>query len=342
MYLNYHDKLTGLYNRTYFEQQKINLDRSSQFPVSIIIGDVNGLKIINDSLGHSEGDKILITVAVILKSCCNKDHIIARIGGDEFGIILPNTDSEAVLEVVKRINLAYEEHNKGISGDLNYTSISLGYASKTNDDETLDKVQKNAEENMYKHKLLESRSLHSAIIASIKTALHAKSQETEEHAQRLVKLSRAVGERIGLTDEQFDALELFSALHDIGKIGIHDQILNKPARLTEEEWLEMKKHSEIGYRIAMASPELIHIAEYILTHHERFDGTGYPKGQAGDDIPLLSRIVSVVDAYDAMTEDRPYRKGMSKEEALAEIIRNSGKQFDPRITEIFVDIIMNS
>jgi diguanylate cyclase (GGDEF)-like protein/PAS domain S-box-containing protein len=342
MYLNYHDKLTGLYNRTYFEQQKISLDTAIQFPVSIIIGDINGLKIINDSLGHAEGDKVLITTAMILKGCCDKDYTIARIGGDEFAIILPNTDCEDAVEVVKKINLAYEEHNKDTSSDLHYTSISLGYASKTNAEESLGSVQKNAEENMYKHKLLESRSLYSSIISSIKTALHEKSQETEEHAQRLVKLSKAVAKRIGLADEQVDALELFSALHDIGKIGINDQILNKPDRLTEEEWIEMKKHSEIGYRIAMASPELIHIAEYILTHHERFDGNGYPRGIGGDKIPLLSRIVSVVDAYDAMTEDRPYRKGMSKEAAVAEIMRNSGKQFDPRITEIFVDIILKS
>jgi HD-GYP domain-containing protein (c-di-GMP phosphodiesterase class II) len=175
----------------------------------------------------------------------------------------------------------------------------------------------------------------------MKTALHEKSQETEEHAQRLVKLSKAVGEKIGLTDEQFDDLELFSALHDIGKIGIDDQILNKPSRLTEEEWIEMKKHSEIGYRIAMSSPELMSIAEYILTHHEHFDGKGYPQGQTGENIPLLSRIVAVVDAYDAMTEDRPYRKGMSKEAALTEIIKNSGKQFDPNIAKIFVEIISN-
>jgi diguanylate cyclase (GGDEF)-like protein len=297
------------------------------------------LKIINDSLGHAEGDKLLIAIAKILETCCDKEHIIARIGGDEFGIILPETSSEAVFKIIKKINFECEEYNKKVSSDLYYTSISLGYATKTTINESLDCIQKNAEEYMYKRKLLESRSLHSAIIASMKTALHEKSQETEEHAQRLVKLSKAVGQELGLTDEQFDDLELFSALHDIGKIGIDDQILNKPGRLTEEEWIEMKKHSEIGYRIAMSSPELMSIAEYILTHHEHFDGKGYPQGQTGENIPLLSRIVAVVDAYDAMTEDRPYRKGMPKEAALTEIIKNSGKQFDPNIAKIFVEII---
>ena len=175
----------------------------------------------------------------------------------------------------------------------------------------------------------------------MKTALSEKSQETEEHAQRLVKLSKAVGLAITLTDEQFDELELFATLHDIGKIGIDDGILNKPGKLTDVEWLEMKRHSEIGYRIAMSSPELMSIAEYILTHHERFDGTGYPQGLIGENIPLLSRIVAVVDAYDAMTEDRPYRKGMSKEAAMSEIIKNSGKQFDPDIAKIFIEILSN-
>lgn len=341
IYLNQHDSLTGLYNRTFFEEEKILLDREKQLPLSIIIGDINGLKIINDALGHAEGDKLLIVIAKILEDCCGKEHIIARIGGDEFGILLPGTNNEATAEIIRKINFACQEYNKKMSSELYFTSISLGYATKMAVNESLDSLQKNAEENMYKRKLLESRSLHSTIIASMKTTLHEKSQETEEHAQRLIMLSKEVGQKIGLTDEQFDDLELFAGLHDIGKIGINDQILNKPGRLTDEEWVEMKKHSEIGYRIAMSSPELMHIAEYILTHHERFDGNGYPEGLSSEDIPLLSRIVAVVDAYDAMTEDRPYRKGMSKETAITEIIKSSGKQFDPNITEIFIEIISN-
>ena len=194
---------------------------------------------------------------------------------------------------------------------------------------------------MYRHKLLESRSLHSSLISSMKTALFEKNQGTEEHGHRLTKLTRIVGEVIGLTNQQFDELELFSSLHDIGKIGIEDQILNKPDKLTQTEWVKMKKHSEIGYRIAMSSPELMSIAYYILTHHERFDGTGYPQGLSGDNIPLLSRILAVADAYDAMTEDRPYRKGFSKQDAITEINENSGTQFDPYIAKIFCDIVID-
>ena len=192
---------------------------------------------------------------------------------------------------------------------------------------------------MYRDKLLQSRSLHSSIISSMKTTLFEKSQETEEHAQRMIKLSRAIGKKMKLKDEQLNELELLSSLHDIGKIGIPDAILNKPGKLTKEEWVEMKKHPSVGYRIAKSSHELASISEYILYHHERWDGKGYPNGLKEEEIPLLSRILAVGDAYDAMTEDRSYRKAMTKEAAIEEIRTNMGKQFDPNITQIFIKII---
>ncbi len=339
LYLNQHDSLTGLYNRSYFEAEKERLDTKGQLPLSIIVGDINGLKIINDSLGHAEGDRLLVTMARIIKKCARKGDIVARISGDEFNILLPKTKMEEALNIIKKINDECDEYNAHVIGDLYHISISLGSSTKTVMKESLDIVQKVAEDFMYKRKLLEGRSFHSSIISSMKIALFEKSYETEQHAQRLIHLTKGVGKAIGLSNLQFDELELFSTLHDIGKIGIDNQVLNKPSSLSEEEWVKMRKHSEIGYRIAMASPELMSIAYYILTHHERFDGTGYPQGLAGENIPLLSRILAVADAYDAMTEDRPYRKGMSKQEAIAEIERNVGTQFDPRLAKIFVEII---
>jgi diguanylate cyclase (GGDEF)-like protein len=339
LYLIQHDSLTGLYNRTHYEMVKELLDTKEHLPLSIIVGDINGLKIINDSLGHSEGDKLLITISKIIEKCCRPGDIIARMGGDEFNILLPNTKSDEAMEVIHRINRECEEYNRKISGDLYHLSISLGYSTRDTLVETIENTQKIAEDFMYKRKLLEGRSFHSSIISSIRMALYEKSHETEQHALRLIKLSKEVGNAIGLTNQQFDELELFSTLHDIGKIGIDNQILNKPGKLTDEEWVKMKKHSEIGYRIAMASPELMSIAYYILTHHERWDGSGYPQGLVGENIPLLSRILALADAYDAMTEDRPYRKGMLKEAAIEEIIRNAGTQFDPVLSSIFVKIV---
>jgi diguanylate cyclase (GGDEF)-like protein len=337
--LNQYDSLTGLFNRSFYETQKKRLEEERKLPLSIIVGDINGLKIINDSLGHTEGDRLLIMMAKIIDKCCRKDDIAARMGGDEFNILLPGADRSEVTRIMKKINQECQKYNKNSSNDLYHISISLGAATRTSEKESLDEIQKTAEDFMYKRKLLEGRSIHSSIISSMKTALFEKSHETQQHAKRIINLTTAVGQVIGLTNQQFDELELFSTLHDIGKIGVDNQILNKPAKLTEEEWILMKKHSEIGYRIAMASPELMSIAYDILTHHERWDGKGYPQGLAGENIPLLSRILAVADAYDAMTEDRPYRKRMSKEAAIAEIERNAGTQFDPNIAQIFINTV---
>ncbi len=338
-YLNYHDVLTDLYNRTYFEEQIRHLDTKKKLPFSIITGDINGLKIINDSLGHAEGDKILVKVAKILKKICRKTDIIARTGGDEFCILLPNTNSEQTQAIIERIYTKCNEYKNEIDKELFFISISLGCATKTESIVPIDCILKKAEDNMYRRKLLEHRSFHNSIITSIRTTLFEKSHETEEHAARLIDLSRKMGRCLGLKAEQMSELELLSTLHDIGKISIDDKILTKTGKLTEKEWDEIKKHPAIGYRIAMASPELAHISDYILCHHERWDGNGYPQGISGENIPLLSRILSVIDAYDAMTNDRSYRKGMSVEEAIIEIKKNAGTQFDPHIAELFIKII---
>jgi len=341
LFLTYHDGLTGLYNRTFFDEKTIQLDIQQQLPLSVIMGDINGLKLINDALGHREGDKLLIEVAKILTSSVRDEDIVARIGGDEFCILLPQTDNRIAKSVVERINNVCEQYVNRTDKETIYASISLGYATKLYAEESFDKVMKSAEELMYRRKLLESNSLRSSIISSIKTTMHEKSHETEEHTERLADLSMKLGASLGLSDKEMDELELFSMLHDIGKIGIEDSILTKSGSLTDGEWREMKKHPEIGYRIAMAAPELKHIAEYILCHHERWDGKGYPQGLAGEEIPILSRIISVVDSYDAMSHDRVYRKAITKEDARTELLNNAGTQFDPRIAKLFVDKVLD-
>ncbi|MDD3350408.1 MAG: HD-GYP domain-containing protein [Eubacteriales bacterium] len=217
--------------------------------------------------------------------------------------------------------------------------MSTGFATKTEKEDTLEKAEKDAEEWLHKKKLFEQKSYYSAILSSIMATMYARSQETEEHAQRLGDISLRIGERLGLPQNSLGELQIFSMLHDLGKVGIDDRILNKPGALSQEEWAVMKTHPEIGWQIAMSVPELECISDCILYHHEKWDGTGYPHGKQGEEIPLLSRILAVADAYDAMTENRIYRSAMSKKSAIAEIEINAGTQFDPAIVEIFLDLM---
>lgn len=340
IYLNYHDFMTGIYNRRYLELEKLRLDREEYLPLTVMIGDINGLKLVNDALGHAEGDILIGETAKIIQDCCRQNDIAARVGGDEFMILMPFTDKDTAGEIMEKIRRKCKEYNQALSNEAHSINISLGFATKEAVNEPLGGIIRLAEESMYKRKLLEHKSLHSVILSSIKATMHEKSHETQAHAERLTRLARETGKRLKLTQQDLDELELVATLHDIGKVAVDGRILNKPDKLNEKEWLEMKRHSEIGYRIAMSSPDLVPISEYILSLHERWDGTGYPQGTRGEEIPLLSRIVSVVDAYDAMTEDRAYRKAMSAEEAAYEIRKNAGIQFDPDVVKVFLEKVL--
>lgn len=338
-YVSYHDNMTGLFNRTYFDEVKDTLDKPENLPLSVIIGDVNGMKMINDAFGHVKGDKVLEIIAGILQKCVRKEDIVARTGGDEFSILLPKADSNTAKEIADKIREQCNQKREDENNEI-YLDIALGYATKLYPEESLDKILLLAEDLMYRRKLLGQKSLRNDYLTYIKTTMFEKSNETEEHAERLVKLSRALGEEMGLTENQLDELELVAMLHDIGKISIDKNILTKTDKLTDEELREIKKHPEVGYRICNSTSGLSHIAEYILCHHEYWNGCGYPLGLSRSDIPLISRIVSVVDAYDAMTKDRAYRKAMSHTEAVEEIIRNKGTQFDPEIADIFINRVL--
>jgi diguanylate cyclase (GGDEF)-like protein len=339
IYLSYHDILTGLYNRTFLEIELKRLDTKRQLPFSIIMGDVNGLKMTNDVFGHEAGDVLLKKVSEILKKSCRQEDIIGRWGGDEFIILLPNTSDEEAFVVMKRIIRDFEGLNMKDSVSGLIPSVSLGYGVKKTMDDNIYETLRIAESNMYKRKMLSAESIYSSIITSMKTALFEKSNETEEHTNRLFTWCYKIGSRYNLNSDEFNDLELLCMLHDIGKIGISDVILKKPGKLSEEEWIEMKTHSDIGFRIAQATPELKKVANYILYHHERFDGLGYPIGLKAYEIPLIDRILSVVDAFDAMTNDRTYRKALNVDEAIKEIQINSGTQFDPEVAKIFIDLL---
>jgi diguanylate cyclase (GGDEF)-like protein len=296
---------------------------------------VNGLKLINDAFGHQEGDKVIIQVAKILKESCRKEDVIARWGGDEFSIFLPRTSYGVTSEVIDRIKTACCRASRG---PVKF-SIALGAGTKDDPSQDIQKILREAEERMYRNKLLESRSVRNSIISSLRRTLFEKSHETEEHTHRLQQLSLQFGLSLGLTDGEMDDLALLATLHDLGKIAIPEGIILEPGNLSREEWELIWKHPEVGYRIARSSPELAPIAEAILSHHEWWDGSGYPRGLEGEDIPLISRIIAIVDAYDVMTYGRLYKKPLSRQETLQQLQKNAGTQFDPNLIDIFIKII---
>jgi diguanylate cyclase (GGDEF)-like protein/putative nucleotidyltransferase with HDIG domain len=301
------------------------------------MGDVNGLKLINDSFGHEVGDALLTKVANAIKAECRMEDIAARLGGDEFVIILPHTDELGTEKFIQRImnNLTNEKVN-GI--DL---SVSFGFDIKRNEEQNMQVLFKNAEDSMYRQKIHESTSIRSKTIDVIASTLFAKSDREHIHSEKVSSLCEQLSKSIGLNKNKVNQLRLAGLMHDIGKIGIEDKILNKPGKLTEAEYYEIKKHSEIGYRILRSVNEFSEISEFILEHHEKWDGTGYPQGLKGEEIKLEARIVSLADADDAMTTQRTYHDAFSKKSAINEIKRCSGTQFDPDIVKVFIEQVLN-
>jgi len=334
-YLSFHDSLTGLYNRAYFDAELERLNSTRQLPLSIIVGDVNGLKLTNDVFGHAEGDRFLVNIARILKESCRYEDIIARWGGDEFSIILPYTLNKDALEICKRIKEKCE-----ISDPVPIKpSIALGVSTKLGENQSISRKLTEAEDAMYKNKLIEGKKVRSEIISILLKILQERSSETIEHCNRMQNLANKIQHDFHLTEREGEDLISLANLHDIGNISVSKNIFLKPEKLNDAEWSEIKKHPEIGYRIAQSTTELVHIADLILAHHERWDGSGYPQGLRGEQIPKLSRILALMDTYDTITHDMPYRKAMSQASAIEEIRRCTGSQFDPVLAEIFLSSI---
>jgi diguanylate cyclase (GGDEF)-like protein/PAS domain S-box-containing protein len=333
LYLSYHDSLTGLYNRRYYEAELRRLDTKRNLPITLVMIDANGLKLVNDAFGHQTGDKLLQRIAIILKKQCRSDEIVARIGGDEFILLLPGTEKAGGQRVVDRINKAVESK----TNKREMLSISIGIATKDDVAKDMREIFKEAEDDMYRHKLSDSASMRSKTINLILESLYEKNNREMHHSKRVSELCGMIASALLLNNDSINLIKIAGLMHDIGKIGIPDSILNKNGSLNAEEWDEVKRHSEVGYRILSSVTEFSEISEYVLSHHERWDGTGYPQGLKGEEIPFMSRIIALADAYDAMTSDRSYRKGLSEQEATTEIMNYSGKQFDPKIAMAFIE-----
>lgn len=336
-YLSYHDQLTGLHNRRYWEEAIERIDKKENYPLSLILVDVNGLKMINDAFGHATGDKVLQKAADIMKAICKPEDIVARIGGDEFVIMMSKKDTAEVEELLKRMAPLFEQQSVGSA----YISVSYGWGIKQLPEEKMADIFKVAEDHMYRRKLSESKSMRYKTIEVILRTLHEKSEREKKHSDSVSLLCEKIGIALGMDKEDVRELKTAGLMHDIGKIAIELSILDKPGKLTPTERIEIERHPELGYQILRSISEFAKIAEYVLAHHERFDGTGYPGKLRGEDIPFEARIIAIADSYHAMISDRPYRKALSKEEAVQEIQRFSGIQFDPKIAKLFVEKVVN-
>ncbi|NDL67795.1 PAS domain S-box protein [Anaerotalea alkaliphila] len=333
-YLSFHDQLTGLYNRRYLEDARTRLDTPRNLPFSIMVLDVNGMKLVNDAFGHDMGDRLLRAVADLVKNACREDDIVARVGGDEFVILLPKTSGEQAESIRNRILKA------AAKADLEpvVVSLAVGYGVKTSQEEDILEVQKETDARMYEDKVRYGKTMRSQSMSLILRNINLKHDRERSHAERVSRYCGEIALALGLGHREENDLKTLGAIHDAGKIVIPGEILNKEGELTPEEWEVVRRHPEIGYQLVRNVDEYASLADYVHHHHENWDGTGYPAGLQGEEIPLPSRIVAVADAYEAMTAQKPYGKSRTGEEALEELERCAGTRFDPKVVEAFLRI----
>lgn len=335
-FLSYHDQLTGVFNRRFFDEELKRLDVPRNLPLSLVMIDVNGLKLFNDVFGHKAGDMLLKRVAVVLQREMRGDDIIARIGGDEFVILLPRTDSESVWPMMERILDAMESE---YVEDLP-VSVSWGCGTKTCEDESAEKIFEIAEDNMYRNKISHKSSYHHRSIEMILETLYSKAPVEREHSPSVSVLSELIGAEMRLDKSEISELKIAGAIHDIGKIAVSNAILEKKEKLSSSDWIELKKHPEVGYNILSAVNEYSTLARIVLAHHEWYNGSGYPKGLKGDEIPLQSRIIAVAEAYDSMVSGMTFSTPKSRQQAVEELRKNAGTQFDPAVVSAFIDGVL--
>jgi len=336
-YINNHDFLTDMYNRRYFVESFETLNNPSNFPLGIMMLDVNGLKIINDAYGHDIGDRALKAVASVLNQTFEAINVVARVGGDEFAVLLQNTTPETMQGYKDTLKLSIAK--KPVMNV--FLSLAIGYEIMTDSNKTLDEMLKLAENNMYRHKLSEGISVRNRAIQAILSTLTEKYEPEKIHSERVSAYCKQIGEALQLRTEDLKELSMAGMFHDIGKISIPDAILEKPGKLTALEYETIKTHTEIGYQILRAADQYSDLAVHALSHHERWDGKGYPQGLKGDQIPLYSRIIGIADAFEAMTAERPYKKPITFEKAVVELKRCSGSQFDADLVKVFIEQVLS-
>ncbi len=336
-YLSYHDSLTGLINRQGFEMEIPKYNRAECLPLSIIYGDLNCLKLSNDIFGHSAGDKLIIKVAQVLQSVGGKNGTVARIGGDEFILLLPRTDPQGTGKIMAQIKQELLQDTSLVIK----CSISMGSYTKYSLDEGMEQSLRKAENEMYLEKTSQRNSNEMVMLAELISALHGRSPREKTHSENISRLCEKMG--IALEWPQSDIKNLKDAgfYHDIGKIVLSEELLSKTSKLSAMEKLEKQQHPIVGYRILNLFDNTLDLAEAVYYHHERWDGKGYPKGLKGEEIPIQSRIIAIAEQYDHLlnpTNDQ----ALGKEEALSRIHQLSGVKYDPQLTNLFISIVRQS
>ncbi len=355
------DELTGLLNRRSLDEMlDSEISRHSRYGsvFSLAILDLDSFKAFNDTYGHLSGDRLLRQVGQVIKSTVRASDHAFRYGGDEFAIVFPQTDTEAAFQVVERVRKRITD---GLEcGDIP-VSTSIGLAGWPDDGITHSDIIAAADANLYRAKreggnqsyrtsnepqsvlpaepgaetrvVIDNKTL--SVISALSETVDARCHYPDSHARKVTDYALALAKSLDMDMPGIGKLEACALLHDVGKMGISEEILNKKGELTAEEWQEMKTHPQLGATIASRIPQLAHCAEAVHHHHEWYNGEGYPDGLKGEAIPLESRILAIADAYTIMTSERAYDTKMTPRQALDELKRGAGVQFDPQLVEQF-------
>lgn len=333
MNMSLHDSLTGIYNRRFYNEFLYQQDTESNLPLSVVMVDIDGLKLINDSLGHKFGDKAIITISKTLQEFARPEYILVRTGGDELVAILPKTELLTANAYIKKV----DEHVRECILSGIPLSFSWGAAVKLKQTENLATVIAAAEDMMYSRKFVNTANKKNETVRLIVETLFERNKQVKNHSIRVSEVMRGFGKFLNLPKTRIEFLRQLGYLHDIGMASISDEIVNQPGFLTQLEGQEIKRHSEIGCRILRSVPGMEEIANCVMNHHENWDGTGFPNGMKGEQIPYEARILAIVDSYDRMCFGFNGAYPLTKEQVICEMLCCVEKQFDPALCKKFLD-----
>jgi diguanylate cyclase (GGDEF)-like protein/PAS domain S-box-containing protein len=335
--LSERDSLTELYNRRYFEKYLQELNYDAVRPVSIILADINGLKLINDIYGHLKGDQVIKQIAKHLSGPLRQEDVVARIGGDEFAIVLPKVDYPQAETVKERILKQVEQDISVLNGLGIGLSIGVATALGRSQMET---AMIKADDLMYQEKFIGSERAKSELFRLLEEKMVLADHQAPERLSMMEQFALCFASHLKLTEEDNRDLLTLIKYHDIGNSVIGQQIFVSSRKLSHEEQAVVRSHVDIGRRICTSFVKLNRISHYLYHHHEHWDGSGYPSGIAGQDIPIIARVFAIIDAFEAMTGTRPYRPSKTWAEAVQELEAKAGSQFDPMLVDLFVNKIL--